>query len=65
MKLGALQHRQGADLSQLTHHSDRGVQYLSVRYSQRLADNSIVASVGSKGDSYDCEHDSGVVLAGV
>jgi putative transposase len=45
--------RQGADLSQLTHHSDRGVQYLSVRYSQRLADNAIVASVGSKGDSYD------------
>ena len=45
--------RQGADLSGLVHHSDRGVQYLSVRYSQRLADNSIVASVGSKGDSYD------------
>jgi putative transposase len=45
--------RAGADLSQLTHHSDRGVQYLSVRYSQRLADNSIVASVGSRGDSYD------------
>lgn len=53
--------RAGADLSQLTHHSDRGVQggfkwssqYLSVRYSQRLADNEIVASVGSKGDSYD------------
>ena len=45
--------REGADLSQLTHHSDRGVQYLSVRYSQRLADNSIVASVGSKGDGFD------------
>jgi putative transposase len=45
--------RAGADLSQLTHHSDRGVQYLSVRYSQRLADNAIVASVGSKGDSFD------------
>ena len=39
--------RGGADLSRLTHHSDRGVQYLSVRYSQRLADNDIVASVGS------------------
>ena len=37
----------------LIHHSDRGVQYLSVRYSERLADNDIVASVGSKGDSYD------------
>lgn len=45
--------RQGADLSALIHHSDRGVQYLSVRYSDRLADNDIVASVGSKGDSYD------------
>ena len=45
--------RAGADLSNLIHHSDRGVQYLSVRYSERLADNAIVASVGSKGDSYD------------
>jgi putative transposase len=45
--------RAGADLSDLVHHSDRGVQYLSVRYSQRLADNNIVASVGSKGDSFD------------
>jgi putative transposase len=40
-------------LDGLIHHSDRGVQYLSIRYSQRLADNDIVASVGSKGDSYD------------
>jgi putative transposase len=45
--------RAGADLSALVHHSDRGVQYLSIRYSERLADNRIVASVGSKGDSYD------------
>ncbi len=45
--------RAGADLSHLIHHSDRGVQYLSIRYSDRLADNDIVASVGSKGDSYD------------
>ncbi len=41
------------DLEQLIHHSDRGVQYLCVRYSERLDDNDIVASVGSKGDSYD------------
>jgi len=41
------------DLDQLTHHSDRGVQYLCVRYSERLAANDIVASVGSKGDSFD------------
>jgi putative transposase len=40
-------------LEGLVHHSDRGVQYLSVRYSDRLAVNDIVASVGSKGDSYD------------
>lgn len=45
--------RLGADLDGLVHHSDRGVQYLSIRYSKRLADNDIVASVGSKGDSYD------------
>jgi len=45
--------RDGADLSQLVHHSDRGVQYLSIRYSERLAENHIVASVGSRGDSYD------------
>ena len=43
----------GHDLDQLVHHSDRGVQYLSIRYSERLAANDIVASVGSKGDSYD------------
>jgi putative transposase len=45
--------REGADLAGLVHHSDRGVQYLSIRYSERLAANDIVASVGSKGDSYD------------
>jgi putative transposase len=45
--------RAGADLNGLIHHSDRGVQYLSIRYSDRLAANEIVASVGSKGDSYD------------
>jgi len=47
-------HNRAADgLEGLVHHSDRGVQYLAVRYSQRLSDNDIVASVGSKGDSYD------------
>jgi putative transposase len=40
-------------LDGLVHHSDRGSQYLSIRYSQRLADAGAVASVGSKGDSYD------------
>lgn len=37
----------------LIHHSDRGTQYLSIRYSERLADAGITASVGSVGDSYD------------
>jgi putative transposase len=45
--------RDGHNLDGLVHHSDRGVQYLSIRYSERLADNQIVASVGSKGDSFD------------
>ena len=35
------------------HHSDRGVQYLSIRYTSRMADSSIIASVGTTGDSYD------------
>jgi putative transposase len=42
----------GADLAGLTHHSDRGVQYRAIRYTQRLAEAGAVASVGSKGDSY-------------
>lgn len=45
--------RGGQVLDGLVHHSDRGVQYLSIRYSERLSENDIVASVGSKGDSYD------------
>ena len=43
----------GANLTGLVHHSDRGVQYRAVRYTQRLAEADVVASVGSKGDSYD------------
>jgi putative transposase len=38
---------------QLVHHSDRGVQYTSIRYAERLGDIGAVRSVGSKGDSYD------------
>ncbi|MGP8160123.1 MAG: IS3 family transposase [Candidatus Dormibacteria bacterium] len=45
--------RAGQVLDGLVHHSDRGVQYLSIRYSERLAENDIVASVGSRGDSFD------------
>lgn len=40
-------------LTGLTHHSDRGVQYLSIRYTERLEEAKLHASVGSKGDSYD------------
>ena len=53
--------RQGQVLDGLVHHSDKGVQYLSIRYSERLAENDIVASVGSTGDSYDCEDPLDVV----
>ena len=49
----AIYGRNGNDLSELIHHSDRGVQYLSIRYSEPLSEAEIVASVGSKGDSYD------------
>jgi putative transposase len=49
----AIYSRNGRDLSNVIHHSDRGVQYLSIRYSERLGEAEIVASVGSKGDSYD------------
>lgn len=38
---------------ELIHHSDRGSQYVSIRYSDRLAEAGITASVGSVGDSYD------------
>lgn len=45
--------RDGHRPQDLVHHSDRGVQYLALRYTQRLADAGAVASVGSTGDSYD------------
>jgi putative transposase len=40
-------------LAGLVHHSDRGVQYLAIRYTERLAEAGVVNSVGSKGDSFD------------
>jgi putative transposase len=46
-------HRAGHDLDGLVHHSDRGGQYLAIRYTERLAANGVVNSVGSRGDSYD------------
>jgi len=49
----AIWHRRADDLGGLVHHSDRGVQYLAIRYTERLAEAEAVSSVGSKGDSYD------------
>jgi putative transposase len=45
--------RVGQDVTGLVHHSDRGVQYRAIRYTERLAEAEAVASVGSRGDSYD------------
>ena len=49
----AIWRRQRDDLTGLIHHSDRGVQYLAIRYTERLAEAGAVGSVGSRGDSYD------------
>src|SRR5215217_6162000 len=45
--------RRQARLEGLVHHSDRGGQYLSIRYTERLAEAGAVTSVGSRGDSFD------------
>ena len=45
--------RRRGELQGLVHHSDRGSQYLSIRYTERLAEAGIEPSVGSVGDSYD------------
>ena len=49
----ALYNRRNDCISGLVHHSDRGSQYLSIRYTERLAEVGAVPSVGSVGDSYD------------
>lgn len=49
----ALHDRRPVHLGGLIHHSDRGVQYVSIKYSERLAEAGIEPSVGSVGDSYD------------
>jgi transposase InsO family protein len=49
----ALYARRAERESNLVHHSDRGSQYVSIRYSERLAEAGIEPSVGSTGDSYD------------
>ena len=57
--------REGVNLDGLIHHSDRGVQYLAIRYTERLAENGLVNSVGSRGDSFDCEITEGVIESGL
>ena len=49
----AIYARRGDALTGLVHHSDRGTQYLSMRYTDRLADAGIAPSVGRQGDAYD------------
>lgn len=49
----AITERLDGDAARLVHHSDRGSQYLSLRYTERLALAGIEPSVGSRGDSYD------------
>lgn len=49
----AIWEREEAARDRLVHHSDRGGQYLSIRYTERLAEVGIEPSVGSRGDSYD------------
>ena len=49
----ALHDRRPVKRGGLIHHSDRGVQYVSIKYSERLAEAGIEPSVGSVGDSYD------------
>jgi putative transposase len=49
----AIYERGGAVVRDLVHHSDRGSQYLAMRYTDRLAEAGIEPSVGSRGDSYD------------
>jgi transposase InsO family protein len=49
----AISEREDDQDGRLVHHSDRGVQYLSIRYTERLAEEGIEPSMGSVGDSYD------------
>jgi transposase InsO family protein len=49
----AIYERCGEDVGDLIHHSDRGSQYLAMRYTDRLIDAGIEPSVGSRGDAYD------------
>jgi putative transposase len=49
----ALHDRRPAERAGLVHHSDRGAQYVSIKYTERIVEAGIEPSVGSVGDSYD------------
>ena len=61
--------RAGEDVTGVIQHSDAGAQYTAIRYAERL-DVGAIASIGTVGDSYDCQslsarsREDGVVLAG-
>jgi putative transposase len=50
-----IRQRAGHSVDGVVHHSDAGSQYTAIRYSTRLLDAGAVASIGTVGDSFDCE----------
>ena len=57
--------RRGTDLAGLICHNDAGSQYTSIAHTDRLAEFDARASIGTAGDSYDCEKNGGVVGSGL
>jgi hypothetical protein len=57
----AIYARSDRDLDGLVHHSDRGVQYLAIRFTEHVRRLGLLNSMGTVGDCYDCE-DPGVVI---
>ena len=55
----------GTNLEGLRCHSDAGSQVTSIRHGERLAEIGAVPSIGSVGDSFDCEENGGVVGSGL
>ena len=51
------------DFKDVVHHTDRGSQYTSIRFTERLAEAGIQPSVGAVGSSYDCENEFGCLVA--
>jgi putative transposase len=57
--------QRGTRIDGLRCHSDAGSQFTSVRYGEALAELGAVPSIGTVGDSFDCEHDGVAVQAGL